>query len=462
MSIGIDGIVSGLDTASVISALMQIEAGPQTLLQSKQDDAEDILSALQAINVKTASLASAAETAADADSWASFTATASSDAVTATTDATASAGSLTFTVDAVATSQVSLTAAVVSGASLVAENPPQLTFLKADGTYVTVVPASDSLADIAAAINDSDAGVTATRVQVTGGDTPTYRLQFTSDETGADGAFELYEGDQAAIEGGTATRLDGTVVTTGTDASITLFAGTAAETTYSQSSNTFADLMTGVDITLSSAVTAGESITVTVDTNAEEVQSLAENLVTNLNTIFSDIKTYTKTGTSENDEGDSIVTAGILGGDSAIRNLKYALTQSACYPIDNVSPCTQGISLVEDGNFEFDEDVFAEALADDPDGTASFMQALGARIQAAAEQYSDSKTGILSSKITAQETTIDNLADQISDWDDRLAAREELLYKKFTAMETALATLQSQQSYLESMIASLSTSSSSS
>ena len=34
-SMGIDGIVSGLDTTSLINSLMQVEAMPQTLLKQK-------------------------------------------------------------------------------------------------------------------------------------------------------------------------------------------------------------------------------------------------------------------------------------------------------------------------------------------------------------------------------------------------------------------------------------------
>jgi flagellar hook-associated protein 2 len=39
----------------------------------------------------------------------------------------------------------------------------------------------------------------------------------------------------------------------------------------------------------------------------------------------------------------------------------------------------------------------------------------------------------------------------IKNWEDRLASMEEMYYKKFTAMETALAKLQSQQNSLGSL-----------
>ena len=65
----ISGLVSGLDTTSIISQLMQLEAAPQTLLKNKQATESSTVSALQTLNTKIASLATAATTASDADSW---------------------------------------------------------------------------------------------------------------------------------------------------------------------------------------------------------------------------------------------------------------------------------------------------------------------------------------------------------------------------------------------------------
>ena len=44
--------------------------------------------------------------------------------------------------------------------------------------------------------------------------------------------------------------------------------------------------------------------------------------------------------------------------------------------------------------------------------------------------------------------------DEIEKWEDRLATMEDAYYKKFTAMETAMAKLQSQQSSLGSLFSS--------
>jgi flagellar hook-associated protein 2 len=51
---------------------------------------------------------------------------------------------------------------------------------------------------------------------------------------------------------------------------------------------------------------------------------------------------------------------------------------------------------------------------------------------------------------------MDDLDDQIARMEDRLAIKEEQLRRQFTAMEQALAALQSQGNWLAGQIASLS------
>ena len=65
-SMGIDGMISGLNTTDLINQLMQAEAIPQTLLKTKQTNTTTLVTALQALNTKVSSLADAATTAAEA------------------------------------------------------------------------------------------------------------------------------------------------------------------------------------------------------------------------------------------------------------------------------------------------------------------------------------------------------------------------------------------------------------
>lgn len=459
LNLGIDGLASGLQTTDLINQLMAVEAAPQTLLKSKQSTAQNLGTALQGINARLLSLAESAKSAATADKWNSYDATSSSSSVTATTSSASRAGSITFSVDAVATRQVSLSAAVVDGPALTATNPPTLTVKKADGTLVTFTAASNSLSDMADAINDSDAGISATAVRVTGGATPTYRLQFTAGSTGTDGAFEVYVGDQAAVNGATAPRLDTGVVTTATNSQLTLWKGTSYEQQFTQSSNTYTGLMTGVDVTVSKQTEPGESVTVAVAPSASKVNSLASGFVGALTTVLQDIDSRTATTIKVKSDGTTGVTGGILTGDGSISQLRNQLVEAATYPVNGISPSTVGIVIGKDGSVTFDAAKFATAVQEDPDGTAAFIQTLAQRVKDVADNASDPYDGTLTQRITSNAATVKDFTTQIENWDRRLEVRRSGLQAQYAALEVAMSNLNAQSSWLSSQLASLSSTS---
>ena len=456
--LGIDGLATGLDTTSIIDSLMEIEAGPQTLLKAKQTTASSVVTALQGLNVRFASLATAAETAATASNWTSYKATSSATSVAVTAGVTATAGSISFSVDQVATKQTSLTGTVTDGSQLTADNPPTLSIKQSDGTVVSFTAASNSLADIAAAINGAGAGISATAVRVSNGTTPEYRLQFTSSKTGTEGAFEVYVGDEAAVNGATASRLDTAMAQTAVDATLTLWKGSASEQTYTQSSNVFTGLMTGVDVTVSAATASGENVTVSVAPDASKVESLASDLVNSLSTLLSDITSHTKVSSSTSSDGTATVTGGVLTGDTGITAARNAVVQAATYPVNGKSPSTVGIIVGSDGTITFDADKFASAVASDPEGTALFVQTLATRVQDAAEALSDPYDGSLTARITSKQSAVADLATQVDNWDLRLELRRSTLQATYSALEVTISNLNSQSSWLSSQIDSLSTS----
>lgn len=478
VAMGVDGLISGLKTTDLINQLMQVESAPQTLLKSKQTSAKSFVSALQALNTKIASLAENAAKVAKPASWNAFAATSSTTSVTATAGEAARAGSVSFTVDAVAKAQVSVSRATADDSSLVAGIPPAVTVRGGDGTLVTVQPTSGSLQDIAKAINEAaDAGIKATVVRVSGGDTPTYRLQFTGTSTGTEGSFEVYAADQAAVEAAvvaddaepretgpalTALRLDTTSVTTATDAQITLWKGTAAQQVYTQSSNTFAGLLTGVDVTVSKVTAADEPpATVTVAQDTEALKKLASGLVGALGVVLSEVASRTAVTTTTESDGTTKVTGGLFTGDSAVRAIQQQLVEAASYPVDDISPSTVGFKLGKDGTFTFDEAAFTAALAEDPAKVQKVISGLADRVATVAENTSDKYDGSLTLKIQGQESLVKDMGTRIEDWDRRLAVRKESLQRTYAALEVTLSNLNSQSSWLASQISSLSSSSSS-
>lgn len=448
-TLGIDGLVSGLDTTSLINQLMQVESAPQALLKTKQTQTTTMVSALQALNSKVASLAESAAKAATASSWQVSKVTSSAASVKATTTSAAVATELSFTVDKVATSQSSL----VSYGDLVAQlgGATTLTLRRPDGT-TTEVAVGESAADLARNVSASGAGVAATVVTTNG----TTRLQLTGTSTGAANAFELFAGAAADLGGQPA--LTTTPLREAQDAVITLWSGTAGAESVTSSSNTFSDVLTGVSLTVSAVETTPVTLSVARDTAA--VTALASGLVGSLGVVLSEITSRTTSTTTTDDDGRVVVSGGLFAGDTGSRELSQRLQQAASYPVDGISPSSVGIVVGKDGTFTFDQDVFTKALAADPDKVQKVVSGLAQRAADVSRAASDKVDGSLTLQIAGQQTLVSDLGDQIAGWDVRLALRRDSLQRTYSALEVTLSGLQSQSSWLSSQLASLSTSSS--
>ena len=461
MSLAIDGLVSGLDTISLINQLMTLEAAPQTLLKGKVTTTQTLVSALQTLNSTVASLAAAAKKTAAPTSTDLFTATSSATSVTATATTGATAGGLAVSVTSIARAQVSVSAPMPAWP----DNPATFTIVKADGSKVEITAASTSIDDVATAINGSAAGVTATRV-ASGKDSLSgeqlYRLQLSSSATGERGSFEVRRGDAAAVAAGTAPDLmaspGAATVTGASDASVTLWAGTDAEQVITSSTNNFTDIMPGVTI----AVTRVEAtpVTISIARDTAGVSALASSLVAALGTVFSYVDTKSSVTTSTSSTGTSTTAAGAFTGNSAVRELRNQLSTAAIAPVDGKSLSTIGITVTRGGTVEYDSAKFQAALAADPAGTQSMLQAMSDRVAKVADAASDQYTGSITTLITGQQSALRTLGDQISNWDVRLASQRSGLERVYSALEVQLSNLQAQSSWLTSQLAALDTSTS--
>lgn len=443
--LAIDGLVSGLNTTDLINQLMQVESMPQKLLAQKQSTAQSFVSGLQALNAKISSLGDAAKTASTAKSWEAHAASSSAESVTATASGATQGSSLTFSVDAVAASQIS----VVDIPTTFESDPPSFTVLR-NGEEIVVTAASGSVSDIVKAFNDSDSGVKAVAVRVSGGDTPEYKIQFTGTETGAENSFEIHQGDQA---GGTGWVASAAASRSAQDARITLFPGTSSATELTSSSNTFEGLTSGVDVTVSRVET--DPVTVTVARDDAAMKKLASDLVGQLGLVLSEISSRTATTTSTNDEGKTVVTGGLFSGDSAIRGIHQQILSAGSAPVDGFSPSEVGIEIGRDGTFTFNEEKFAAALAADPAKVQRIVSGVAENVAAVTTATSDKYDGSLTLKITSQETAIKDMGEQISAWDRRLDLRREGLNRTYSALEVTLSELQTQSSWLASQLGSL-------
>lgn len=453
--LGVSGLASGLDTAGIVTKLMSIESQPQTQLRTQLTKATTFRTALQNLNSSIASIATAAQASAGAGALTAFTATSSTTGITAVAHRTAAAGSISFSVTQTAKAQASVTDPMTTWPDS-SSTTPSITIALGSGpsaTTKTVTAASTSLDDVVAAINAGGTGVTATKVAAgtDGNGVAQYRLQLRSNATGAAGAFTAYQG------GGTSgTPLPAADVSTAQDASLTLWPGSTVAQVVTSATNTFTDLLTGVDVTVSAVTT--DPTTVTVSPDSSKATTAASSLAAGLAALFSNIATQTAVTPTTGSTGSTTgTTGGVFTGDLAVRQIKTDLLAAATGAVDGVSPSTIGFTLTKDGTVTFDQAAFSAAMAKDPARTTAMFQTIAGRVQRSADTISNQYTGTLTSRITSARSQETQLGAQISDWDLRLAAIKANYQTQYNALETALSGLSSQASYLTSQLAGLTT-----
>jgi flagellar hook-associated protein 2 len=440
----ISGLASGLDTASLINQLMQLEAVPQTKLKTRVSTEQSVITAMQTLNTKVSLVGSKAEALAKSTAWSPVTASSSNTAVTVTADTTARPTSLNVTVlDVAKTHQVGFTNAAkltdsVTGAST------SIKLDRFDGSPVTL-STDGTLKGVVDAINNTtnDTGLRASAIKVgtNGSGEPQYQLFVESTKTGTAEDFQITAEDGSALLGGNTVRA-------GSDARISLGTGITVRST----SNTFEDVVDGVDVTLDAATTNAATATVTVARDTSTLATQVQGLVDTLNAALSEIGTATAYDAESG-------AAGKLIGEAAVRNLRSTLLNSV-FGEGNKSLASVGIQTTRDGKLTFDATKFKEAYAADPTGVAEQFttenNGFASRLEKAAKTASNTANGTITMAITGRKSEVTRLEDSIDAWDLRLELRRTTLERQFTALETAMSQMSSQSEWLAAQISSLS------
>jgi flagellar hook-associated protein 2 len=451
---GIDGMISGLDTTTIISQLMQLEAQPQVRLKTSVSDAQKQVSAFQTVNTLMLAVGAAAEKLQKASIWTAGTATASNDAVTVAAGENPLPGSLTFSVTQLATGKSVATQPFASRTDPSSFSSSPLQIRSADGLTVraTITPADGSLDEIASAINkSSDAGVQAAVVQVSPG---TYRLQITATGTGTAGDFSITDAAGTALPG-----FD-TIVSAAKDAVIHVGpAGGGYDVT--SSSNTIEGLMPGVTVQLKKAT---DAVTVTSAANPNATVDAVQGLVDAVNAALGEIAKQSNAGTVGAD--GTRTGQGILAGSSLLRDLSRQLVNRATDLIGGTSAGSMGLSVSKEGRLTLDKDVLAGKLKDSPAAVRTLFAptdpgsvSITSRLADLTKNTTQSGTGSITLAVDGQNSLIKDLNARIADWDVRLATRKATLQRTYSALEVSLSSLKSQSSWLAGQLNSLSSSS---
>lgn len=453
------GAGSGIFSSDLVDQLLNAERKPtEVRLDQRQQRTESKISAYGAIRSALEALKSPMEALSGADGLKAFTANASNEDVTGVSidESSASKGSYNLNVTSLAQSQSLASGSFADRDTTTVGTGTMTLTVGGNSTDITVDGSNNTLEGLAASINEANAGVTAGVVDTGSG----FRLVMTSEESGLDNAVQVSVADDDGnntdtgglsqfVFDGTASNLEETVAAKNAELEVNGIA-------ISRSSNSVEGVIDGVTFDLKSVGTS----TITVNQDADAVAGRVQDFVDKFNALQDVIK---KTSGYNADSGQ----AAVLTGDSAVRSVQGELRRMLTTIPEGLenSPVRMmadvGIATnPSTGKLEFDQEVFKEQLAENPDSvTALFAEKDG--VEGVADRTLEAisgflaSDGVLSTRTDGLNGDLENIQEQRADLERRIQSLEERLVSQFSAADSLISRLNSTGDYVSQQLAAI-------
>jgi flagellar hook-associated protein 2 len=335
-------------------------------------------------------------------------------------DTTATAGSHTVTVQSLA--QTSTEASSAVGANDILSGSFSFHIGSGSSQTVSVDPSNNTLAGLAATINQAGIGVSASIVTDSSGS----RLSLISQTDGLAGQITIDSNSLSDATTGAVSLIAGQP---GQDAQFTV---DGIQTT--SASNTITGAIAGVTMQL-----LGQSTTpvqVQIDNDTSSVTSALSTMVSDYNAVVSALSAQEGNNASGSPEP--------LFGSPIISQLQQMLSSALTTPSGTslTSPTQIGLSLNSNGSLSLDTDQLTTALNDNYSGVQALFQntsSFGLNLEQAVNNAgTGSTTSILSQAQTANSTAETNLNSTISTMDARIATQQTSLTAELNAANQTL------------------------
>ncbi len=305
--------------------------------------------------------------------------------------------------------------------------------------------ATTTVTNLASRLNATDGAVRAQVIDTGDGTATSHRLVLSARATGLANTADIDLGGLSVFGGGL------TTIRAAADAELTLGDGSL---TITRPTNSITDAVPGVTLDLvGTSPDTDIDVVVAADIDARVANVSA--FVDEINRALGQVRT----ATTYNVEAG---TGAPLVGSSAARSISDRLTAAmgSVVPGGSLVLLGQiGISLGADGTYQLDEDRLTSALESDPEAVERLLvgdpdddaDGLVDTVYAVLDELT-STDGRISTAVEGAEETIRTLDASIAAQEARLELTEQRYLRQFTAMEQAMAQLQSQSSYLASAL----------
>ena len=437
---------SGVDTGTLVTSLVSAQFAARTAaLKTKSDTITAQISGVSTLKSTMTGFSTALANLVKGGSLQTQPASSNAAILSATAQSGAKLSGLSssITVTRLATGQVARTTTPVAAADRTKSLNTGALTLTIGGKDTAIDVGDGSIDAVAAGINASKTGVTASVVTDANGGA----YLSVKGATGSANAFTLNgeKGDALDIGGSTATKTS--LVSTAQNAQLTVD-GIAVE----RPGNTVSDLVTGVTLQLNGISTVPVSLTSTPPTDA--LTQAVNDVVTTYNEV---LKTITE-------QTDPIT--GNLRADPAAKSLLRSLQALVSKPLVGGaiaglprSLSEIGVATNTDGTLRVDSALLAKQLAANPDTVESMFapsgtNALGlsATLTALTTSATSTVTGLGASTVryTAAEADVAKQQDKVTDQSAQLTTR---LTQQYASMNSRVSAYKSTQTFLTNQIA---------
>jgi flagellar hook-associated protein 2 len=460
--INFSGIASGIDSSSLIKALLERERATRIKpLEDKIATYQDSNTAFSKLKSLLSTLSSAADKFRALRGGAVAKSASTSDETVASASASnaASPGAYTVSVSQLAknaTLSISSSAGTYASSSAALSSGSSFT----DNVTVTIgnpssptdtvsvaVDETTTLSGFVAEFNSQTTSATASVVNVGTSSSPDYKIVINTAKTGTEqGAIDIAVGTTLSGRGAFDT-------TSRDDADDAQFSISGISGSITRSSNSISDVIPGLTLSLKGT---GTSI-INIGVNSSQTASNVQDFVDAYNEVISFI--------SENDlvsqegEGNNKTNVfGALAGSSLDENLITALRgafSGASGSGELVNTLADlGVTTERDGTLAFNTTTFTSALASDPLSSSALLERLGeslAKVDGTIAQFTRFG-GLIDDATRANSDQISDSEDRIAILEQSLAKQEESLTQRFSRLEALIGKLNSQQSQLSSLL----------
>ena len=457
----ITGLASGLDTNSIISALLAVDQQPITALQKEESGLTAQDTQLSSIQTALQTVALNAQALSDPSLFALTQNVTSSNTTLVSAMPTNSIGVGAVTGGyQVAVSQL----ASAAQSTFTFASPKTDDTVTIDGSHQYKLSAGASVEDLANAINSDQNG--SVWAAVTAKNTVVLSERATGTDTGYVGVSEADDNGNPLTGAGAALSLQ--TQQQGQNALVTVNNGTPL----TEQSNTVTDAIAGVTLNLSGLTTTGTGSPVTIDVSApapstSTIEAAVTTFVNSYNSVLDQMNTQLGQKTSTTDP-----TQGTLFGDTELEGLMNDMRTSMYSPGAGLPTGMAALSDIGittgaasgdaapsadsiEGKLTVDTSTLAQAITDNPNGVeavlSSWSQSFSQIVNNEAEVG-----GNLDTRVQGNTSEISDLGNQISSMQANLAVKQQSLEQEYSNMEVLLSQNQTQSSWLSGQTASLS------